>query len=119
MQLPHNHHSDHENNISAHIPESYDFKSVSDIFKLLGDYNRIKILWLLYHTEECVINIAAMMNMSSPAASHHLKILKSAGLIEGRKEGKEMYYKASDTPESASLHFMIEEMMKISCPHAD
>ena len=34
--------------------------------------------------------------MSSPAISHHLKILKTAGLISSKREGKEMFYKAND-----------------------
>ena len=41
------------------------FQELSDIFRQLGDANRIRIFWLLCHCEECVVNIAAMMDMSA------------------------------------------------------
>ena len=43
-----------------------------------------------------MINISAMVEMSSPAVSHHLKLLKSANLITSRREGKEVYYSLDD-----------------------
>ncbi len=57
-----------------------------------------------------------MMNMSSPAIAHHLKPLRESGLIISRREGKEVYYRAADTPESNLLHIMIEQVMEITCP---
>lgn len=54
--------------------------------------------------------------MSSPAVSHHLKQLRSAGLIVNRREGKEVYYTAADTEQVRLLHQMIEELVKIACP---
>ena len=65
--------------------------------------------------EECVINIAALMEMSSPAVAHHLRLLRASGLIESRRDGKETYYRASKSKKAQSLHHMIEEMMDISC----
>jgi len=55
--------------------------------------------------------------MSSPAVLHHLKLLRESGLIESRREGKEVYYKATALPETQALHIMIEDLMQISCPH--
>lgn len=101
------------------IPKEEDFRAVSDIFKQLCDGNRIRIFWILCHYEECVINIAAIVGMSSPAVSHHLRQLKASGLIESRREGKEVYYKAADTPRVSLLHHMIEDMVEISCPAKD
>ena len=66
------------------MPSVENFQTVADIFKQLGDGSRIRIFWLLCHCEECVINLSAMVNMSSPAVSHHLKQLKAAGLIAGK-----------------------------------
>jgi AraC-like DNA-binding protein len=92
------------------------FDTVAEIFRLLDDGSRVRIFWLLCHCEECVLNISALTEMSSPAASHHLRLLKDAGLVETRREGKEVYYRAADTPVVKLLHSMIEKTMEISCP---
>lgn len=113
--LPHNH-GQLPDHLLAHMPSVDNFQIVADIFKQLGDGNRIRIFWLLCHCEECVINISAMVNMSSPAVSHHLKQLKGAKLITSRRDGKEVYYKAADNGRAQLLHHMIEQMVEIACP---
>ena len=95
-----------------------DFQTVADVFRQLGDATRMRVFWLLCHGEECVINISALMEMSSPAVSHHLRSLKSAGLIVSRREGKEVYYKAAASETAALLHHAIEELMPMVCPCA-
>lgn len=115
ISLPHDHGQSIEQELE-HMPSTEDFQTVSDIFKQLGDGNRIRIFWLLCHCEECVINLSAMVNMSSPAVSHHLKQLKSAGLIVNRRDGKEVYYTAAQTASAQLLHRMIEHMVEIACP---
>lgn len=118
--LPH-HHNETEKitAIQDQIDRVDHFQIVSDIFKQLGDTTRIRIFWLLCHLEECVINISAMLEMSSPAVSHHLRPLKNSGMIVSRREGKEVYYRASDTPQSRLLHQMIEQVMEIACPESE
>ena len=113
--LPHDH---GQNTLQSfdHMPEIADFQTVSDIFKQLGDGSRIRIFWILCHCEECVINLSALVDMSSPAVSHHLKQLKAGGLIVSRREGKEVYYKAADTEQVELLHHAIEDLVKITCP---
>ena len=71
---------------------------------------------MLCHCEECVINIAAMLDMSSPAVSHHLRSLRDSGLIVSRREGKEVFYRAGDGEVVGLLHHMIEQTMSITCP---
>lgn len=115
--LPHNHHSEDEHLIE-HIPSREDIESVSEAMKQLGDPSRLQIFWLLCHCEECVVNIAALTCMSSPAVSHHLKLLKSSGLITSRRVGKEMYYKASVDELPQALHHTIELIAKIKCPES-
>lgn len=119
IELPHHHGETHEiEMIQAQIDLVEHFQIVADIFKMLGDTTRIRIFWLLCHCEECVINISAMLEMSSPAVSHHLRPLKNSGLIVSRREGKEVYYHAADTPQARLLHEMIEQVMEIACPGA-
>lgn len=116
--LPHEHGHD-----SAHLKEKLDsagdFQTAADIFKQLGDSSRIRIFWLLCHCEECVINISALMGMSSPAVSHHLRQLKASGLIVSRREGKEVYYRAVDTEQGRLLHMAIEKIIEIACPETE
>ncbi len=114
-KLPHDHGKD-VHKILEKLPNAKEFATVSDVFRLLGDFSRMRIFWILCHCEECVINLSVITEMTSPAVSHHLKLLKSAGLIESRREGKEVYYKAVDSNEVKLLHDMLEEMIEISCP---
>ena len=115
IHLPHDH-GQHTENLFDHMPAIEDFSVVSDIFKLLSDSSRIRIFWLLCHCEECVLNLSAIMGMSSPAVSHHLKQLKAGGLIVSSRKGKEVYYKAADTVQAELLHHVIEKMVAITCP---
>ena len=113
--LPHDHGQPFEQELE-HMPSTEDFGTVAAIFKQLGDGSRLRIFWLLCHCEECVVNLSAMVKMSSPAVSHNLKQLKAAGLIVSRREGKEVYYKAADTEQAQNFHHIIEWLVKIVCP---
>lgn len=113
--LPH-HHGELSKSLTLAMPKAQTFETVSDIFKMMSDSSRIQIFWLLCHCEQCVINISAILEMSSPAVSHHLKLLKTAGLVISRREGKEVYYTAAKTPNSQILHNMIEKTVEVACP---
>ena len=117
MKLPHNHHSEMDNTeLYEQLDDIQHFQIVSEIFKQLSDPTRIRLFWLLCHCEECVLNISAMMKMTSPAISHHLRALRNKGLVSSRRVGKEVYYKSSNTEESILLHKMIERILMITCP---
>ncbi len=113
--LPHDHGQPLELDID-HMPKTEQFAKAAEVFKNIDDSSRLRIFWILCHCEECVINLSSMVDMSSPAVSHHLKLLKTSGLIVSRREGKEVYYKAADTEQVQLLHHMIEKMVEISCP---
>ena len=115
MKLPHQHGTGEDNALLQEQLDRVDyFQTVAEVFKQLGDTTRIRIFWLLCHCEECVLNISAMMKMSSPAVSS--RSLKNSGLIVSRREGKEVYYRAADTEQGRLLHQMIERVMEITCP---
>ena len=115
--LPHDHGQLVEKRLGG-MPPAESFGMLAAVFKELGDESRLRIFWLLCHCEECVINISSMVGMSSPAVSHHLRQLRSGGLITSRREGKEVYYKASDSRQAQLLHQFLEQMMEITCPEA-
>jgi len=115
VSLPHNHDVESKK-VMERMPAEDNFQTVAALMKQLNDPSRLRIFWILCHVEECVIDIAAIAGMSSPAVSHHLRNLKTSGLIVSRREGKEMYYKAADTDIAQKLHHAVEEIMEISCP---
>lgn len=91
--------------------------TLSEVFKQLGNPNRLRLFLFLCHHEACVKDLSLAMDMTSPALSHHLRLLKSAKLIESHRKGKEMYYHATNSDVAQSLHHMIEHIEKITCPN--
>jgi DNA-binding transcriptional ArsR family regulator len=61
-------------------------------FFALGDANRLKILELLKNEELCVSDICKRFKITQPSVSHHLDILKRAGLVINEKRGREVFY---------------------------
>ncbi len=120
LHLPHRH-GEGEGTalIKAQLSRVDRFQTVTEVFRQLDDPTRLRIFWLLCHCEECVVNISALLEMSSPAVSHHLRPLRNSGLLVSRREGKEVYYRAADTPQSRLLHQMIEQVMEITCPEQE
>lgn len=92
------------------------FFATSEIFRQLSDTKRLQIFWILCHQEESVINIAKLLDMTSPAVFHHLRILHDNELITSRRDGKEVYYKMADTIQCELLHKTVEQVMEIACP---
>ncbi len=117
--LPHDH-GEHAqlDNLHRQLMDIAHFTAVCEIFKQLSDPTRVRIFWLLSHQEECVINLAALLEMSSPAVSHHLRSLVQSGLLVSRRSGKEVYYTAADTAQIRLLHEIVEQVMEIACPQA-
>ena len=113
--LPHNHGQNIER-VLERMPPPDGFQATAATFQQLGDPSRLRILWLLCHSEECVCNIAAAVGMSDPAVSHHLRILKRSGIIESRRDGKEVYYTLADTTQAKLLHRTIDALFEITCP---
>jgi len=81
------------------IPDEEFSIEASNIYALLGDSTRLRILYLLKGRELCVLNISKVINMSSPAISHHLRILKQTNVIKSRRIGKRVHYSISDSQE--------------------
>lgn len=72
-----------------------EFQSCQKIFTALGDENRQRLLCIMLGSEcsgSRVVDIAEKTNLSRPAVSHHMQILKDAGIVKSRKEGTYVYY---------------------------
>ena len=69
---------------------------LAELFKILGDPTRLKIVELLLENEMCVNHIAETMGMGQSAISHQLRVLRQARLVTYRKDGKTAYYTLND-----------------------
>ncbi len=69
---------------------------LSELFKVLADETRTRILFLLSKRELCVCDLALILEMSLPAVSHHLRLLKVMRLVAYRREGKQVFYRLDD-----------------------
>lgn len=72
-------------------------KNLLLFFKALSDETRLRILSLMKEGEICVCDIAETLNMTQPNISFHLSMLKEAGLIKDRKNGRWVHYSLNDT----------------------
>ncbi|MDF2570125.1 MAG: ArsR family transcriptional regulator [Sporomusa sp.] len=80
----------------AAMLEESTVQDLAEMFKILGDPTRIKILHVLSKQELCVCDIAETLGMNQSAVSHQLRTLRSARLVKFRKEGKEAWYSLDD-----------------------
>jgi DNA-binding transcriptional ArsR family regulator len=69
------------------------FRDFIAIAKALGDENRVRVLMLLRSGELCLCQIIEMLQLAPSTVSKHMAILHQAGLVEGRKQGRWIYYR--------------------------
>lgn len=70
-----------------------DGKVITRFLTAIGDPVRLQLLYLLGHRGRCNVgDIASQFRLSRPAISHHLKVLKDAGVLDSEKVGQEVYY---------------------------
>ena len=89
----------HQNAVNIALknkPKEKELENLTTLFKILGDSTRTKILWILDHHEMCVCDIANVLNMTKSSISHQLAILREAGIVRFRRNGKEVYYTLDD-----------------------
>lgn len=73
-----------------------ELNNLTELFKILGDPTRVKILYYFFQEEICVSDLATKLNMTESAVSRHLRILKANGIIKKRREGKLVFYSLAD-----------------------
>ncbi len=78
------------------LPEDDVVYSLAELFKMFADPTRAKILRCLQIKELCVGELADILEMNISAVSHQLRVLRSAKLVKGTKEGKEVKYSLDD-----------------------
>ncbi len=86
-------------------------EKITGVFKTLGDTTRLKIICML-DSEICVSELAKKLEMEQSAVSHQLSILKAGGLVDKRRDGKQVYYKLTDNNIRQVLKAGIESVGK-------
>ena len=89
-------HSANVNKVRSGMLSERDFLFMAELFKALGDYTRVRILYALSINELCVCANAEVLEMSQSAISHQLRLLRAAKLVRYRKEGKNVFYTLDD-----------------------
>lgn len=78
------------------VPDIETLYDLSELFKVFGDTTRIRIISALLDGEMCVAALSEFLGMGQSAISHQLRILRSAGLVRPRRDGKTVYYAFDD-----------------------
>jgi DNA-binding transcriptional ArsR family regulator len=78
------------------LPAGSTLLGLADLFAALGDPTRLRIVAALGGQELCVCDLAATVGQSESAVSHHLRLLRSLGLVRHRRDGRRVYYALDD-----------------------
>jgi len=74
------------------MPDDSVLTRMAETLRLLGDPTRLRILHALTTTELCVCDLSVLLETTSSAISHQLRLLRTSGLVRFRREGKMVYY---------------------------
>ncbi len=80
----------------AAMPSEAEQAALAELFRMLGDPTRLRILTVLEVSELCVCDIARLLGMTVSAISHQLRLLKATGLVTARRAGKAIIYAIAD-----------------------
>ena len=97
--------------VSAQMPRDELVLDASELFKVLGEPTRARIICALLSCELCVRDIAELLHMSHSAISHQLRILKQMRIVKGRRSGKTVSYSLADKH--------IVQIFNVAFKHAD
>jgi ArsR family transcriptional regulator len=84
----------------------------AELFKALGDETRLKIVYLLTQRELCVCDLASILELTAPAVSHHLRLLRALRLVRPRREGKMVYYALRGEHTQNVVHEVLATIME-------
>jgi len=104
---------EHDTIIESAHTQMLDEKTIgdlSDLFKILSDPTRLKILSAVGDGEVCVCCISEVLGMSMSAVSHQLKTLRQAHLVKSRRDGRNIYYSLDDHHVRTMLDITLEHM---------
>ena len=89
-------HQDRVDDVLHSMPSDKTFLNLAELYKLIGDTTRCRILFALDKNEMCVCDIANVLNMTKSAVFHQLAVLRKSNIVKCRRSGKEVYYTLDD-----------------------
>jgi ArsR family transcriptional regulator, lead/cadmium/zinc/bismuth-responsive transcriptional repressor len=82
--------------VQARLLTDRSVQSIADVFRLLGDPTRVRLVDALTHGERCVCDLAALVGLTESAVSHQLRLLRAARLVRVRRAGRLAFYSLDD-----------------------
>lgn len=89
---------------------------LADLFRLLGDMTRLRIVLACLDAPVAVNDIAYRLDLSNSLVSHHLRLLRAARIVKADRHGKQVFYAAADQHISGILADMLEHIAE---PHPE
>jgi DNA-binding transcriptional ArsR family regulator len=96
--------------MTIHAESDASIAQLADLFHLLGDPTRLRIVLACVAAPVAVGEIASSLQLSSSLVSHHLRLLRAARIVRSDRQGKQVFYTASDAHISGVLHDMLEHI---------
>ena len=90
-------HLDNVRSYQSQILPTAKAQQMAEVFGVLADTNRLRLLSVLVNQELCVCDLAALTKMTESAVSHQLRLLKAMRLVSYRREGRNVYYSLADS----------------------
>lgn len=82
--------------IKKYLPDNATIADMCTFFSIFCDVTRVRIITALCICEMCVNDIAIVLNLNQTTVSHQLKILRDSGMVKYRRNGKIIFYSASN-----------------------
>ena len=101
-------HLDNVRSTQTQILATSKAQQIAEVFAILADPNRLRLLSALANQELCVCDLAALTKMTESAVCHQLRLFKAMRLVNYRREGKNVYYNVADS-HIINLYRSVEE----------
>jgi len=96
------------------LSDTTELETTAEIFAMLGDPTRLKILYILSETGKCCVgHLAEMMGIDISATSHHLRKLRDHRIVKTKRDGLNIYYSIADGKEIHNAHRFTDQIWRL------
>lgn len=105
--------------VARRLVDHAEAAELSNVFKLLGDPNRTRILYALLEAGElCVCDLAEVVGVAETTVSQGLRLLRTAGIVRNRRAGRQIYYSLADSHVRLLLDLSLEHLRHDTGKHS-